>query len=109
VERENGEEVRYVIDFYGGGGMKPASLADKGHRPVSIFLDVRPAVDSVSAVVSRLSFSWRQRFNPFSLPKWCLMGSPFFRAIEAEKEQQQRQQQQFLKNNSSDVSKNNKI
>lgn len=78
VERPDGQEVRYVIDFYGGG----ARSADPTKpQPVSIYLDVRPAVDSVSAIVARLSFSWRQRFQPMSLPKWCLLGSPFFKAV----------------------------
>lgn len=76
VERSNGEEVRYVIDFYTG-----ARAPGNRSQPISIYLDVRPAADSVSAVVARLSFSVRQRFQPLSLPKWCLMGSPFFKAI----------------------------
>jgi hypothetical protein len=32
---------------------------------VSIYLDVRPAVDSAGALVARLSFAFRQRFQPF--------------------------------------------
>ena len=78
IERSNGEEVRYVIDFYGGARQLPQG---SNNKPVSIYLDVRPAADSVSAVVARLSFALRQRFQPFSLPKWCLMGSPFFQAV----------------------------
>ncbi len=81
VERSNGEEVRYVIDFYGGARAGPS--ANGKSRPVSLYLDVRPAADSVSAIVARLSFALRQRFQPLSLPRWCLMGSPFFQAVHA--------------------------
>jgi hypothetical protein len=77
VERPDGQEVRYVIDFYGGARSPHYSL----NRPVSIYLDVRPAADSVSAVVARLTLAFRQRFMPLSLPKSCLMGSPFFQAV----------------------------
>lgn len=79
VERSNGEEVRYVIDFYGGARSPQFNKA----QPVSIYLDVRPAADTVSAIVARISFSVRQRFQPLSLPKWCLMGSPFFQAVDS--------------------------
>lgn len=83
VERSSGEEVRYVIDFYSGARTPQSRQAGK---PVSLYLDVRPAADSVSAVVARLSFAVRQRFQPFSLPKWCLMGSPFFQAVNRDAE-----------------------
>lgn len=82
VERPDGQEVRYVIDFYSGG----RSANPSRPQPVSIYLDVRPALDTVSAVVARLSFSWRQRFNPLSLPKSSLMGSPFFKAVHEKSE-----------------------
>jgi hypothetical protein len=49
IERHDGREVRYVIDFY--EGRRSASTAKV---PVSIYLDVRPAVDSLPAVWDRL-------------------------------------------------------
>ena len=56
----NGEEVRYVIDFY------------KGHQaqgsPISIHLDVRPALDSFPALFDRIYVSVKDRLNCI-LPK----------------------------------------
>mmetsp|Transcript_21693 Transcript_21693/g.36314 ORF Transcript_21693/g.36314 Transcript_21693/m.36314 type:complete len:293 (+) Transcript_21693:65-943(+) len=94
VDRD-GKTIRYVIDFYGGARMKqphpltPATRNTTGSGklpqpgPVSIYLDVRPALDTYSALATRLSLGFRQRFQPFSLPKWCLMSSPFFQAVES--------------------------
>ena len=48
VERENGEEVRYVIDFYTG------QTDPKDPKPVSMHLDVRPALDSGDALKMRV-------------------------------------------------------
>eukprot|EP00937_MAST-01D_sp_MAST-1D-sp2_P002468 g2468.t1 len=63
VERD-GEEVRYVIDFYTGarppaaGAAPPAGAADAPPlampRPVSVHIDARPAVDSVGNALDRL-------------------------------------------------------
>jgi hypothetical protein len=47
VQRPDGNEVRYIIDFYSG---KPHP-----DKPVSIYLDVRPALDSLSALCDRVS------------------------------------------------------
>ena len=41
-------QMRYVIDFYTG-----VALRDK---PVSMYLDVRPALDSFDALTSRLGW-----------------------------------------------------
>lgn len=41
-----GQEVRYVIDYYGG--------ADEGPDAPSFHVDVRPALDSVGSVVDRV-------------------------------------------------------
>lgn len=59
VDRD-GKEVRYVIDFYRG---TKSSFTD-----VSMFLDVRPALDSFAAISDRISFSFRSYFAPWSLP-----------------------------------------
>lgn len=48
VERENGKEVRYVIDFYTG------QTDPKDPKPVSMHLDVRPALDSGDALKMRV-------------------------------------------------------
>ncbi|KAJ1431418.1 cytochrome c/c1 heme-lyase [Ochromonadaceae sp. CCMP2298] len=67
VVDRHGKEVRYVIDFYGG-----ASTHVGKNKPVSIYLDVRPAVDSAGALVARLSFAFRQRFQPFRYALWTV-------------------------------------
>lgn len=46
-----GREVRYVIDFYSGPSQPGA--------PVSMHLDVRPALDSVGALYDRLKMQAR--------------------------------------------------
>ena len=43
-----GKEVNYVIDFY------PGKAAPEEKSPVSIFLDVRPAMDSFENFVDRV-------------------------------------------------------
>ncbi|GAX78873.1 hypothetical protein CEUSTIGMA_g6312.t1 [Chlamydomonas eustigma] len=56
-----GKEVRYVIDFYNGAPQGSGA-------PVAMFLDVRPALDSLEAVWDRLTLQmiwmcsgrWRQ-------------------------------------------------
>jgi hypothetical protein len=45
VDRD-GKEVRYVIDFYSG--------QPEPGRPLSVYLDVRPALDSVEGFVDRV-------------------------------------------------------
>ena len=57
-EKNNGKEIRYIIDFY--------------HVPnrrggVPVYLDVRPALDSPQALVDRIEMEFRKRFNPKSL------------------------------------------
>ena len=54
VDRD-GKEVRYVIDFYTGA--KPQLV--EGRAPISIYLDVRPALDSYQALADRLSVQYR--------------------------------------------------
>jgi len=53
----NGKEVRYVIDFYKG--------ASKPNAAISIFLDVRPALDSPEAVIDVLSNFYRKDVLPY--------------------------------------------
>jgi cytochrome c heme-lyase len=48
-----GTEVRYVIDFYSGGG------ASGGGGVPSMHLDVRPALDSFGAALDRVRMQWR--------------------------------------------------
>ena len=68
------EDVRYVIDFYKG--------ASHPNSPVSIFLDVRPAVDSLSAIVDIISFEYRKRFLSSSLPKSSLQTYKYFNGLD---------------------------
>lgn len=49
VDRD-GREVRYVIDFYEGRREKHIP----NEAPISIYLDVRPALDSFAAVFDRI-------------------------------------------------------
>ncbi|KAF1323441.1 Cytochrome c1 heme lyase, partial [Globisporangium splendens] len=55
VER-GGKEVRYVIDFYSGQPVPG--------RPLSVYLDVRPALDSVESVVDRLRWQFNEKIRP---------------------------------------------
>jgi len=59
VERADGSEVRYVIDFYTG------QTDAKDPKPVSMHLDVRPALDSMAAVrmrVGRTVDEWKEEW-----------------------------------------------
>ena len=56
VDRE-GREVRYVIDFYAGKQNNPINT-----NAVPMFLDVRPALDSLPALYDRIYVSFRQFF-----------------------------------------------
>ncbi|KAE9048040.1 hypothetical protein PR003_g806 [Phytophthora rubi] len=55
VDRD-GKEVRYVIDFYSG--------QPEPGRPLSVYLDVRPALDSVEGVVDRLRWQFHEKIMP---------------------------------------------
>ncbi|DBA03600.1 TPA: hypothetical protein N0F65_006779 [Lagenidium giganteum] len=55
VERD-GKEVRYVIDFYSG--------QPEPGRPMSVYLDVRPALDSVDGFVDRLRWQFHEKIMP---------------------------------------------
>ena len=61
IERENGREVRYVIDFYAGAPVAPMHPPrSNGSQPspsppqVPLHLDVRPALDSYEATRDRV-------------------------------------------------------
>ena len=73
VQRTNGDVVRYVIDFYNGKAKEILTIPSESKNttnnntnndttqqqqvieaPVSIHLDVRPALDSVDALIVRL-------------------------------------------------------
>jgi cytochrome c heme-lyase len=60
----NGKDVRYVIDFYTGDRNEALG---KG-RPVSMHLDVRPALDSPGALVDRVMHFFRSNFMPWKMP-----------------------------------------
>lgn len=55
IERE-GKEVRYVIDFYSG--------QPEPGRPLAVYLDVRPALDSVENAVDRLRWQFKESILP---------------------------------------------
>jgi cytochrome c heme-lyase len=59
VDRD-GKDVRYVIDFYKG---KPTPFA-----PISIYMDVRPALDSPQAVFDRVSVGVRELLGKGTFP-----------------------------------------
>lgn len=59
VDRGDGQEVRYVIDFYEGRRETAQAV------PVSIYLDVRPALDSFTAVFDRIHVA----LNPSALKR----------------------------------------
>lgn len=59
VERDNGKEVRYIIDFY----------HVPNRRDLPVHLDVRPALDSPSAFVDRAEMQFRKVFQSSSLPR----------------------------------------
>jgi hypothetical protein len=63
----NGSDIRYVIDFYKG---REVSEVKKPNDPVPVYLDVRPALDSPSALLLRIDFTLRSWFRPFSLPRY---------------------------------------
>jgi cytochrome c heme-lyase len=58
VVDSNGSDVRYVIDFYKGS---PSPQA-----PISMHLDVRPAVDSPYALYQRVKYNM---FDMLDIPK----------------------------------------
>ncbi len=47
-----GRRVRYIIDYYG--------CEPEGDNSVPIYLDVRPALDSLSAACDRAKATWRR-------------------------------------------------
>ena len=65
----NGEDVRYVIDFYRGAAT---------HSPISIYLDVRPAIDNIPSLFNIVSFRLRRMFNIGSLPETCVQSDSWF-------------------------------
>jgi cytochrome c heme-lyase len=58
VERDDGKEVRYIIDFY--------HVPNKRNLPVH--MDIRPALDSPSAFIDRIVMQYRKVFQPSTLP-----------------------------------------
>ncbi|SPO30214.1 related to CYT2 - holocytochrome-c1 synthase [Ustilago trichophora] len=82
VERQSGEQVRYIIDFYTGraqaqgqGGGGDGSIADKfgaaaqARTGLSFYLDVRPAPSTVEGLAMRSTRMWKKYFGePGSAP-----------------------------------------
>lgn len=66
VERD-GKEVRYVIDFYSG--------QPQPGRPLSVYLDVRPALDSVESAVDRLRWQFNEKIRPLLPFQGSLFGA----------------------------------
>lgn len=66
VDRD-GKEVRYVIDFYSGAPMPG--------KPLSVYLDVRPALDSVEGVLDRLRWQFYEQIAPLLPFKGALFGA----------------------------------
>jgi hypothetical protein len=64
IDRGNGDEVRYVIDFYKGAEKQKQQEG----APISIFLDVRPALDSFPALVDRIYVGGRELLGVKALP-----------------------------------------
>jgi len=58
----NGKEVRYVIDFY--KGKSPSHF----NAPMSVFLDVRPALDSPQAAIDIISRGFREWHSLYFFP-----------------------------------------
>lgn len=58
----NGESIRYVIDFYSG------QLSSGTKKPLAMYLDVRPALDSPASFVDRLVMHWMEVIAPSILP-----------------------------------------
>ncbi len=59
ISRSDGTDVRYVIDFYKG----KETMKNKAEpaAPISIYLDVRPALDSPKALFSRVYVALREQ------------------------------------------------
>lgn len=71
VVLSNGEEVRYVIDFYTGDEKSTPSSkgqlnSNQPKPPISMHLDVRPALDSPSALYWRIQYNITKLFNKFT-------------------------------------------
>ncbi|TMW56791.1 hypothetical protein Poli38472_006801 [Pythium oligandrum] len=65
VERD-GKEVRYVIDFYSG--------QPEPGKPLSVYLDVRPALDSVESVMDRVRWQFYEKVVPLLPFRGALFG-----------------------------------
>lgn len=75
IVESNGRETRYIIDFYKGSAENAAreQIKKKGDGPklpmpvIAMHLDVRPALDSPSALFLRIRmFFWKNfGINPF--------------------------------------------
>ena len=70
VDRD-GEEIRYVIDFYSGHESKQAS---SNNDAVSMYLDVRPAVDSFGSVIDRIYMGFLEAVMPSQITTQYIPG-----------------------------------
>jgi cytochrome c heme-lyase len=63
IDRGDGTERRYVIDFYDGSSPSPSDHQTKGvvpGAPVNMYVDVRPAIDDFPSLKDRIEMSIRQ-------------------------------------------------
>ncbi|TDH67458.1 hypothetical protein CCR75_005964 [Bremia lactucae] len=90
VDRD-GKEVRYVIDFYSGA-------ATPG-KPLSVYLDVRPALDSVEGVVDRLRWQFYDKIAPYLPFNGAIVGSRTKPAAISQTDDQERHSEVTPKTN----------
>jgi hypothetical protein len=87
VDRD-GQEVRYVIDFYSG--------QPEPGRPLSIYLDVRPALDTFENAMDRLKWQFREHIQPLL---------PFRGAFLNQNKQEEQEQKSTTQTNSTVVAR----
>ena len=58
IERPCGKEVRYILDFYTG-------RVELGDRPLAMYIDARPALDSFGDVFDRVKMTYHQSIKPY--------------------------------------------
>lgn len=59
VERTDGSLARYVIDFYSG----KTPVNDISREPLSLYIDARPALDTIPACYERMHFATNNFLN----------------------------------------------
>jgi hypothetical protein len=59
--------VRYIIDYYDDDNAKGAKVVNNFLESQSIWIDVRPALDSWGAIVDRAKMFFYRNVNPSKL------------------------------------------